>query len=92
VSQVYLLGEIASAFAAHGKTMVTVDCSRCDRKGRLSLQRLLAEYGPLMRGPDLLNAIAADCDKQCTRSTHDVCGVRFLEMPEVFLERLGQSR
>jgi len=66
VNQVYLLGEIAVAFAARGKTMMTVDCSRCPRRGRLSLQCLLAEHGPLMRGPDVLNAIAADCDKQGT--------------------------
>ena len=54
VSQVYLLGEIVAAFTAIGRSMATVDCSRCPRRGRLSLQRLLAEHGPLMRGPDLL--------------------------------------
>jgi hypothetical protein len=85
MSQVHLLGEIVAAFNAIGRTMVTVDCSRCPRHGRLSLRRLLAQHGPDMRGPDLLNAIAADCDKQGTRSTHDVCGMRFPEMVEVFL-------
>jgi len=44
-----------------------------------------------MRGTDLLNAIAADCDKQGTTSTHDVCGVRFLEMVEVFLRQPTSS-
>jgi hypothetical protein len=85
VSQVYLLGEIVAAFNATGRSMVIVDCSRCPRRGRLSLRRLLTEHGPQMRGPDLLNAIAADCDKQGTQSTHDVCGARFPEMVEVFL-------
>jgi len=87
VSQVYLLGEIGVAFTAQGKRMITVNCSRCHRKGRVSIKRLLAKHGPLARGPDVLNAIAADCDRQGTNSTHDVCGVRFPEMAEVFLNR-----
>ncbi|MGE4048416.1 MAG: hypothetical protein AB7F35_26410 [Acetobacteraceae bacterium] len=90
MSQVYLLGEIVAAFTATGRTLITVNCARCQRHGRLSLRRLLAEHGPDARGPDVLNAIAADCARQGTRSVHDVCGVRFPEMREVFLGPLGR--
>jgi len=39
-NEVVLLGEVA----ARGSTMIR--CWRCDRAGRLSLQRLLAQHGP----------------------------------------------
>ena len=36
-----LLGEVA----ARGATMLELDCGRCERHGRLSVQLLLAQYG-----------------------------------------------
>jgi len=39
---VILLGELA----ARGAAMLDIRCGRCDRHGRLSVQRLLAQYGP----------------------------------------------
>jgi hypothetical protein len=39
---VILLGEVA----ARDATMIQIRCGRCDRHGRLSVARLLAEYGP----------------------------------------------
>jgi hypothetical protein len=36
-----LLGEVA----ARGARMIELRCGRCDRHGRLSVARLLAEYG-----------------------------------------------
>jgi hypothetical protein len=35
-----------SDVAACGATMIDIRCGRCDRHGRLSVQRLLARYGP----------------------------------------------
>jgi hypothetical protein len=49
---VILLGEVA----ARGATMLDIRCGQCDRHGRLSVQRLLAEYGPDARIPSVIGA------------------------------------
>jgi len=46
-----LLGEIAERFTAAGLAMLEVSCNRCDRRGRLSIARLLAEHGPRCQVP-----------------------------------------
>jgi len=38
--------EGSMAKAARGAPMIEIRCSRCERHGRLSVQRLLAEWGP----------------------------------------------
>jgi len=40
-----------------------VACTKCDRKGRLSVLRLLAEHGPDISLPDLREHVAADCPR-----------------------------
>ena len=35
------LGQMAALFAAAGLTLVKVPCNRCERRGRLSIARLL---------------------------------------------------
>jgi len=37
------LGEVA----AHGATMLEIRCGRCDRHGRLTVKRLLDQFGPV---------------------------------------------
>jgi len=45
MADVILLGEAA----AHGTTMLEIRCGRCDRYGRLTVKRLLAEWGTMHR-------------------------------------------
>jgi hypothetical protein len=46
---------------AKGMTMLEVACRRCERRGRLRIERLIAEHGS---GPlDLGAIIAADCPR-----------------------------
>jgi hypothetical protein len=54
-----------------------VACNRCDRRGRLSVRRLLAEHGPDLPVPELRRIIAADCPKMIEGKMHDVCGIHF---------------
>ncbi len=51
-----------------------VACNRCDRRGRLRLDRLLAEHGPAMPVPDLLRLLSADCPRRIADKMHDACG------------------
>jgi hypothetical protein len=46
--------------ANKGVTMLDVACRRCDRRGRLSIARLIAEHGRDDYG-DLRALIAHDC-------------------------------
>jgi hypothetical protein len=39
---------------------LVVACSRCDRRGRYSLAKLIAKYGPDKPGPELLCELSAD--------------------------------
>jgi len=43
-----------------GMTMLGVTCRKCERRGRLSIARLIAEHGAEDSG-DLRTAIAHDC-------------------------------
>ena len=70
---------------AKGMTMLEVACRRCERRGRLSIERLIAEHGAGVL--DLCAIIAADCPKMQnpSPSIYDRCGVHFPELPRWFL-------
>ena len=52
------LGDVAGKL-----TMLDVACSKCDRRGRLSIAKLIAEHGADMRLPDLREILAGDCPR-----------------------------
>ncbi|HEX3410331.1 MAG TPA: hypothetical protein VHT00_01320 [Stellaceae bacterium] len=60
-----------------GMRMLEVACRNCDRRGRLSIARLIAQYGREDDG-DLRALIAHDCPKMQKSSAdiYDRCGVR----------------
>jgi hypothetical protein len=64
--------------------MVRLTCDRCDRRGQYRKDRLLAEHGPSIPLPTLLNVIAkAECRRKLP---HNIgCGVFYVEAndPEV---------
>jgi hypothetical protein len=55
------LGDMANK----GMTMLEVACRRCDRRGRLSIARLIAEHGRDDYG-NLRQIIAHDCPRIAT--------------------------
>src|ERR1043165_2960939 len=54
-------------------TIVGVACSKCDRRGRLSVAKLIAEHGADMRLPDLREVLAGDCPRVRATSYGDRC-------------------
>lgn len=66
-------------------TMLEVACRRCERRGRLRIERLIAEHGSGVL--DLRAIIAADCPRMRNPSASmcDRCGVEFPELPRWFL-------
>lgn len=55
--------------------MIDVACNRCDRRGRLRSERLVAEHGAYIPVPVLLRTNAAECPRMQAAQVHDVCGV-----------------
>jgi hypothetical protein len=60
-----------------GELHLRVDCSKCPRRGRYLLVRLLADHGdkPL---PDLLAELARDCPHRSKVGVFDRCGAKYL--------------
>jgi hypothetical protein len=75
-----LLGEVAGRLPA-----LEIACNRCDRKGRLAVDRLLAQHGQDMTIPALLAILSADCPKRQAQEKHDVCGAHMPQLPGLFL-------
>ncbi len=62
-----------------------VACRRCDRHGRLSLERLIAEHGAAKALPDLWEPLAGDCPRAQSTAIHDRCGIYYPQLPALFL-------
>lgn len=77
---VILLGQVAARLE-----YLEIGCSRCDRRGRLRLDRLLAEHGPDMPMPALGRLLAADCPRLLADRMPDVCGWRFPVLSKLHL-------
>ena len=70
----FTLGNIAD------KTrLLRLVCPRCGRHGQYRVDRLIAEFGPDLKLPDLLNRIAK-CPKNLALG-NDGCGVHYAETP-----------
>ena len=76
----YTVGEIAAFGAAAGATHIVIACNRCERRGRLSLARMVAEHGADKPGPELLRDLSADCPKRISKMAHDICGIHTPQM------------
>jgi hypothetical protein len=77
---VVFVGQIAARLP-----MIDVACNRCDRRGRLSTARPVAQYGADMPGPELLRLLSADCPRRIAGQWHDVCGIHMPQMAELDL-------
>ena len=55
-------------------TVLEVACRRCERRGRLSVARLIEQHGD-MRLPELCDALPGDCPKRSAVSVGERCSV-----------------
>jgi hypothetical protein len=60
--------------------MLEVACSRCERRGRLNVARLIERHGAAARLPDLRGILAADCPRSSAVSIHERCGVHYPQL------------
>jgi hypothetical protein len=62
--------------------MLLVECSRCPRKGRYSVAKLIERYGRkghMMKWKELLNG---DCPKRDAHQMHDRCDLICPDLPK----------
>jgi len=59
--------------------MLEVRCSRCDRKGRLSVTRLIDQHGGETQLPDLRRHLVGDCDK-ANAMEYERCDIFFPQL------------
>ncbi len=72
-----ILGEVA-ARASH----IEIACSRCERKGRYRVAKLVARLGADFSITDL-GAELADCPRRSAAVNHERCDVYFPRLPNI---------
>ena len=56
-----------------------IQCTRCDRHGKLSLAKLMVEHGRDTRLPDLAAVLSKDCTV-AAHTTYDRCQIVFPQL------------
>ncbi len=79
-----MTGAITLGQLAEKTATLEVACSRCDRKGRLRVSKLIDEHGAGMGLPVLKTILAGDCPRLQASSIYDHCGGHFPELPKLF--------
>src|SRR3984957_4576942 len=74
-----LLGDVAQHLAS-----ADVSCNFCERRGKVSIARLMSEHGPEMPIPTLLRMLSADCPRRLAAQIVEPCGVHLPALADVF--------
>ena len=82
VSDLRSLGEIATR-----TSMLTVACSRCERRGRYRLDNLIARHGADAGARVIVPEITADCPQRDSAALMERCDVLFPDLPKLFPPR-----
>lgn len=74
--------------------MLEVACTKCERKGRLNVQRLAKERGLDQCLVILKREISSDCPRQnaVPVSIYDLCGAHYPELAQVFSSKEGDGK
>jgi hypothetical protein len=69
--------------------LLKIACHRCERRGRLSLARLIDEHGWDTGFPDLWVPLAGDCQHARSTALHNRCTIYYPQLPALFLSGKG---
>jgi len=78
------LGDLAGKI-----TTLEIACRRCERRGRLSVDRLIERHGDL-RLPELADILAGDCPQREAVAVGERCSVFFPQLLRLW-QRTGKS-
>jgi hypothetical protein len=59
--------------------------ARCERRGRVSLTRLMGEYGADTGLPDLWETLAGDCLNARSTAVNNRCAIYYPQLPALVL-------
>ena len=79
------LGDITGKF-----TVIEVACRRCERRGRLSVARLIDQHGADMGLPELQDILAGGCPKTTAVVAGERCSVYYPQLLRLW-ERTGKT-
>jgi hypothetical protein len=65
--------------------LLEINCHRCERRGRVSLARLINEHGADTGLPDLWESLAGDCEQARSTAVHNRCANYYPQLPGLFL-------
>src|SRR5438477_11531859 len=74
-----MLGELQGKL-----TTLDIACHRCERRGRVSLARLIEEHGADTGLPDLWESLAGDCPNAHTTALHSRCAIYYPQCRRCF--------
>jgi hypothetical protein len=77
-----LLGDVAQHLAS-----VDIICKFCERRGKVSIARLMREHGPDTPIPTLLRMLSTDCPRRLAARIAEPCGVHMPELADIFAPR-----
>jgi hypothetical protein len=64
-------------------TMLRVECTRCDRKGRYSVARLIEKHGRRGNLTRWVSDLKGDCPKRDVHAQHQRCDLICPDLPRV---------
>ncbi len=76
-------GALSLGQLAERLTHLEVRCRRCERRGRLRLDRLIAQHGADFPAPALRHLLAGDYPRR-DASLYERCDVYFPNVPDAF--------
>jgi len=57
--------------------MLEIACHRCERRGRMSVAKLIEKHGVDMGLPDLWVSLAGDCPHAHSTALHNRCAIHY---------------
>ena len=66
-----------------GKTLIRIECTRCERKGRYVVAKLLAQYGRSGNMSKWVSDLRGDCPKRNAAQLHERCDLICPDLPKV---------
>jgi hypothetical protein len=80
------LGDVAQHLAS-----VDIACNFCERRGKVSIARLMREHGQEKPIPTILRMLSADCPRRLAGRIAEPCGAHLPELSDVFAPRKSVS-
>jgi hypothetical protein len=63
--------------------VLAVECSKCERRGRYAVRRLIEQHGPGGKIVDWLDTLTADCPRKIKSSISDRCAALCPDLAKV---------